>query len=76
MHQDMKGETAKPSMTGEGRLLTVHEACQHLRISRWMFYRLLQSRQLATIKIGRRRLVPHSAVDHFIQDRLESGGPA
>ena len=53
-------------------LLTVDEACRQLRISRWSFYRLIQQRQLATIQIGRRRLVPRKAVTAFIEQRLEA----
>lgn len=47
-------------------LLTVAESCQALRISRWTFYRLVQQRQLQTLKIGRRRLVTTDAVERFI----------
>ena len=43
-------------------LLTVPEACAVLRVSRWMLYRLIQTRQLNTVKIGRRRLVPAEEV--------------
>jgi len=52
-------------------VLTVVEACQVLRISRWMLYRLIHSRRLETIKIGRRRFVPAAAVQEFI-DRLRA----
>lgn len=54
---------------GAGRLLTVAEACAKLRISRWMLQQLINKRQLRTIKIGSRRLVPERAVTELI-DRL------
>lgn len=54
-------------------LLTVPEACDQLRISRWMFYRLIQTRRLETIKIGSRRLVRASAVRDLVA-RLEREG--
>jgi excisionase family DNA binding protein len=38
-------------------------------------YRLIQSNQLATIKIGRRRLVPMAAVKDLL-DRLRTEGAA
>jgi len=46
----------------EPALMTVPEVCARLRVSRWMFYRLVQSGQLRTIKLGARRLVPVEAV--------------
>jgi excisionase family DNA binding protein len=48
-------------------LLTVPEACSQLHISRWMLYRLIHGRQLTTIKLGRRRLVPQYAVVDLIE---------
>jgi excisionase family DNA binding protein len=39
-------------------LLTIDEARGVLRISRWSLYKLINARQLKTIKIGQRRLVP------------------
>ncbi|GLW25295.1 MULTISPECIES: helix-turn-helix domain-containing protein [Microbispora] len=39
-------------------VLTVDEAAERLRVSRWTLYTLIRSNQLKTIKIGRRRLVP------------------
>ena len=47
-------------------LLTVDEACQLLRIGRWMLYRLIQTRRLETVKIGRRRLIPADALRAFL----------
>lgn len=60
----------------DSTLLTVPEACQRLRISRWMFYRLLQRREIKTIKIGSRRLVPPSALADLVAQLVadERGG--
>ncbi|MBP2322675.1 excisionase family DNA binding protein [Kibdelosporangium banguiense] len=52
-------------------LLTIDEAREKLRISRWSLYRLIQQRQIASIRIGRRRLVPNVAIDKFIKERSE-----
>jgi excisionase family DNA binding protein len=49
-------------------LLTVAETCARLRISRWTFYRLVQTRQLRTVKIGSARRVPTVAISEFIAD--------
>ena len=43
------------------RLLTIQEAADRLRISRWLVYNLIRANQLRTIKIGRRRLVTPAA---------------
>jgi excisionase family DNA binding protein len=44
------------------RLLTVDEAAEQLRVSRWTVYNLIRSNQLRTVKIGRRRLVTPAAL--------------
>jgi excisionase family DNA binding protein len=50
-------------------LLTVAEACERLRVSEWMVNRLIWSRDLESIKIGRRRFIPVKAIDEFIERR-------
>ena len=53
-------------------LYGVDEAAAALRLSRSVLYELIRSGQLRTVKQGRRRLVPVSALaDHV--DSLESG---
>jgi len=51
----------------EAALLTVKEACATLRISKWSLYQLIRSRQLETIRIGRRRLIPVTAIQTLIR---------
>ena len=46
----------------EPAVLTVDEAAERLRVSRWTVYNLIRSNQLRTVKIGRRRLVPVSSI--------------
>jgi excisionase family DNA binding protein len=48
--------------TPAGYLLTVQEAADRLRVSRWSVYNLIRSNRLRTIKIGRRRLVTPTAL--------------
>lgn len=50
-----------------GRLLTVEEAADQLRISRWSVYNLIRGNQLRTVKIGRRRLVTPAALSECIE---------
>lgn len=57
-------------------LLTVAEACASLQISRWTFYRLVQTRQLETVKIGSARRVPVTALRDFVDNLRRSEGSA
>lgn len=47
-------------------LLTVAETCVALKVSKWTLYKLIHSRQLETIRIRRRRLVPLAAIHDLI----------
>lgn len=77
----MREETIHESKTVDfagdtgSELLTVPEVCAVLRVSKWTVQRLIQSRQLASVKIGRRRLVPITAVKNLL-DQLRSQGAA
>ena len=48
-------------------LLTVQEAADRLRVSRWSVYNLIRANQLHTVKIGRRRLVSPAALADCIE---------
>jgi len=64
-------------LAGTGpRLLTVQEACDQLRVGRWMLYHLIRTGQLQTIKIGSRRLVPVEAINTFIDAHRRRAGRA
>lgn len=53
-------------------VLTVDEAAERLRVSRWTLYNLIRSNQLHTVKIGRRRLVPITALTDFLNQITEN----
>lgn len=53
-------------------VLTVDEAAERLRVSRWTVYNLIRSNQLRTFKIGRRRLVPASAIAECLNELMEA----
>ena len=56
-------------------LLTVNEAAARLALGRTTVYELIARRELKTIKIGRARRVPESALEQWItQQVLEQGG--
>lgn len=52
-------------------VLTVDEAAERLRVSRWTLYNLIRSNQLRTVKIGRRRLVPVDALAEYLNQLVE-----
>jgi excisionase family DNA binding protein len=52
-------------------VFTIDEAAEQLRVSRWSVYNLIRSGQLRTIKIGRRRLVPGSAIVECLNGLME-----
>lgn len=64
---------AEPASAAERpeALLTVPEACAALRISKWTLYKLIQRRQMVTIKIGASRYIPVRSIQDLI-DRLRA----
>lgn len=71
---DDRASSSSASGCGEAPpiLLTVPEACTALRVSRWSLYQLIQLRQLDTIRIGKRRLIPVAAIEDLIKrQRIE-----
>ena len=53
------------------RLVTVQEAAEQLRISRWSVYNLIRANELSTVKIGRRRLVSPAALTECVKHLTE-----
>jgi excisionase family DNA binding protein len=58
--------TARPRELPADHLLTVQEAADWLRVSRWSVYSLIHANQLRTIKIGRRRLISLDALKECV----------
>lgn len=55
------------------RLYAIAEVREALGVSHWQVYQLINSRQLKSVKIGRRRLVPAVELANYIESlRLES----
>ncbi|HEV2403782.1 MAG TPA: helix-turn-helix domain-containing protein [Candidatus Saccharimonadales bacterium] len=60
----------KPQRLSGDEVLTVPEACQYLRISKWSLYRMIQGRKIRTVKMGNRRLLRMQSIQELL-DELE-----
>jgi excisionase family DNA binding protein len=58
------------------RLLPVEAVMAQLNIGRSSVFKLFDSNELRSVKIGRRRLVPQSAVDQFVENLLAMSEPS
>ncbi|MFB8276921.1 helix-turn-helix domain-containing protein [Nocardia colli] len=63
-----------PGTRRNSDLLTIPETCARLRLSRWSVYQLINRHELASVKIGRRRLVPAADADRFVRQLVGTGG--
>jgi len=68
----MESKTAHYTKTQQQpRLLTVTEAAQELRISNWLIYELIRTKQLKTLTIASRRLIAPEDITNFINERKD-----
>ena len=56
------------------KLISIDEACEYLGLGRWSVYKLINQNKLKSVKIGKRRLVPMSAIRAFIKSLEAEGG--
>jgi len=59
-------------LMSKSKLFTVDEACQHLSISRASLYRLIQTKEIACIKIGRSSRISEQALERFVSARTKA----
>jgi excisionase family DNA binding protein len=52
---------------------TIHEAAEILRISKWAAYEAAKKKELPTIDIGRRRLVPRRSLERLLDQKPLAG---
>ena len=53
------------------KLLTVPEAAEELRISKWTIYKLIRANELKTLTIASRRFIATDDLVNFIKERKE-----
>lgn len=59
------------NLSPEPLLVSIQEAARMLGISHRMTIKLLDSKELRGLKVGRRRMVPVSAIHEYIAERLD-----
>lgn len=64
--QALRTVLEKPTQSSKNVLLTIPEACEYLRVSKWTVYRLFDDNKLKSIRVRGRRLVPRIEVENFI----------
>lgn len=69
LREEMRAEV-NARTTAPSRLLSIKEAAEACGLSRTTFYGLIGKGEVRSIRIGRRRLVPESALREF----MDSGG--
>jgi excisionase family DNA binding protein len=55
-------------------LLTIDEAAAALNIGRSYVYELVMRRQIKSLKLGRKRRIPITALDEFVMRQLSGEG--
>lgn len=55
----------------EPLLVSIDEAARMLGVSHRMTIKLLDAKELRSLKVGRRRMVPVSAIHEYIAERLD-----
>ena len=60
-----------PTKSEAARLISAEEAATRLGLHRITVYRMTASGELPSIKIGRRRLIPESAITSIIAQAVE-----
>lgn len=48
------------------KLMSINEACQALRISRWSMYQLINQRRIKTVRVLSRHLIAPQDLDDFV----------
>jgi excisionase family DNA binding protein len=53
------------------QMRSVPEVAERFNVSVWTVFQLIKRHELASLKIGSRRLIPETAVDDYITRHLE-----
>ena len=70
------GRRAPGGLVHRKLLYTVEEAAEFLSLSRSAVYRLIDLRELGTVKIGKARRVTYAQLDAFVRKEEQGAGNA
>jgi excisionase family DNA binding protein len=62
----VQSTTSAPSAGGAAQLYRVHEAMRMLSLSRSVIYEQLRSGRLRSVRQGRSRLIPATAISEYV----------
>lgn len=74
MAEPLKRDVASPNLDNAPLLLSIVEAADALRISRWALYQLINKRRLKTVRIQSRRLVAPADLATLVEELRKEGG--
>ena len=63
-----------PKNDSDSRFVTVAEVASQLRVSNMTVYRLIQSGQLAAVRVGRSYRIRDADVDRYLADQYTQAG--
>lgn len=63
-----------PKNESESRFVTVAEVAGQLRVSNMTVYRLIQSGQLAAVRVGRSYRIREADIDRYLADQYTQAG--
>ena len=63
-----------PRNESESKFVTVAEVAGQLRVSNMTVYRLIQSGQLAAVRVGRSYRIRESDMDRYLADQYTQAG--
>jgi excisionase family DNA binding protein len=74
MNKAPESNTTEMTPGGAPLLLTIPEASDALRISRWSLYQLINKRRLKAVRIDRRRLIAAVDLAALVEELRAEGG--
>ena len=64
-NHELEGGSMEQQSANDADMLTVDDVHEKLQVSVWMVRQLISTRQLASVKIGKRRLIPRHALEVY-----------
>ena len=69
----LRSALEKPTQGSKKVLLTIPEACEYLRVSKWTVYRLFDDNKLMSVRVRSRRLIPRVEIENYLAMQQAEG---